>query len=427
MILQKQQNISKEHIMENKELEALKEELKGASDKVKDLVTKQSEEIKKFGETHAKTAAQLAEAEKKLEQAEADRKGMVERMDKLEAKGNRLALAGGNAERKATPGMRFAMSEEYKHAVKAGLKSTSSVEVGNIFSLKQIEPTVGDNDDADRAPVWPDQIPEIFFDPGQRMLTLRDLMNVGQTQSNSVEYFMETEFNPSGAASQEAEGETKTKQKMQFAKKNAPVETIAAWLPVSRQVIEDQAMLQSHIDSRLIYAVNKELEDQILFGDGQSGNLLGIHSTPGVETIGAPTGGDTAIDHIRKAIAVVRSSEYAATGIIIHPNDWASIELQKGSDNHYIWVSVPDGGASRLWRVPVIETTAMQEGRFLSGSFGLGAQLWDRMASTIRISENVNDYFVRNLIAVLAELRVALTVYRPGAFVKGVFDETLST
>ena len=78
---------------------------------------------------------------------------------------------------------------------------TDSVDVGNIFGLKAVDATalVGDGDD--RAPVWPEQVPEIFFDPGQRAMTLRDLMNVGQTQSNAVEYFQETDFDPDSAAS----------------------------------------------------------------------------------------------------------------------------------------------------------------------------------------------------------------------------------
>ena len=44
-------------------------------------------------------------------------------------------------------------------------------------------------------------------------------------------------------------------------------------------------MLQSHIDGRLVYAVNKELGDKILFGDGTDGRLLGINNTPGVKSM----------------------------------------------------------------------------------------------------------------------------------------------
>jgi HK97 family phage major capsid protein len=63
----------------------------------------------------------------------------------------------------------------------------------------------------------------------------------------------------------------------------------------------------------------------------------------------------------------------------------------------------------------------MHEGEFLTGAFGLGAQIWDREQANVRISEHHADYFTKNMLAILAEERIALTVYRPESFVKGVF------
>jgi HK97 family phage major capsid protein len=401
------------------DIDTIKSELKSATENVHMLVQRQSEEIKQYGASTLETAKELKAATAKYDESI---KAMDDRLSNIEAKANRPHY-GVDQQIKATPGMQFVMSEEFKSAGKRG--TTDSVNVGNLFGTKNIDPTVGDGQD--RAPVFPERVPEIYFDPGQREMTLRDIMNIGQTTSNSVDFFVEKDFDEDGATSQNGEGGLKAQQQMQFEKKSANVETIAAWLPVSRQVLDDAAMLQSHIDNRLVYSVNKELEDQILFGSGASGQLLGIHNTPGVETIGAPTGKTTQLDLIRRAIAAVRLSEYAATGVILNPSDWATIELTKGDDEHYIWVSVPEGGVPRLWRVPVVETTAMQEGRFLTGAFGLGAQLWDRMTSTVRISDSHAEYFTSNLVAILAELRVALTTYRPKAFVKGVLDQDLST
>jgi len=61
----------------------------------------------------------------------------------------------------------------------------------------------------------------------------------------------------------------------------------------------------------------------------------------------------------------------------------------------------------------------MTQGKFLVGAFNLAAQIWDREDATIRISENVNDHFIRNLVAILCEERLALTVYRAAALVYG--------
>jgi HK97 family phage major capsid protein len=400
------------------EVKELTDKIEQAQKGVQELVQKQAGEIKKFGETTDATAKALAAAEKKLDDS---MKAMTERVDQLEAKSKRFNDNLPGQLIKATPGMQFAISEEVKN--RNGVNTQAHM-VGNIFGCKTINPLVGDG--ADRAPVFSERVSEMFFDPGQRELRLRDLMNVAATTSNAVEYFMEKDFNPAGAKSQNGEGAAKQKLAMNFEKKTAAVETIAAWIPASRQVLDDQSMLQSYVDGRLLYAVETELERQVLFGDGTDGELVGIMSTPGINNVGAPSGTDTILDHIRKAIAKVRVSEYGATGIILHPNDFAALELLKGSDKHYIWVTVPNGGETRLWRVPVVESTVMTEGAFLTGAFGLGAQLWDRMQSTIRTSDSHAEYFTNNLVAILAEVRAALTVYRPKAFAKGLFGGSVS-
>jgi len=408
----------------------LNQEMLEAVKAVKTTYEKQQEEIRAFGKSTEETAKELKAAGARVDAVQTELKQaneqLAERLGKLEAAANRPRYDAPR-QQKMTPGMQFVASEQYKTAQAANANEIGRVNVGDMFSLKALPDPVRGDLGYDASPVNPYRVPDIFFDPGQRMMTLRDVMNVAPVSSNAVEFVMETEFDEDGAASQVHEGAPKPQAAMDFELKTAPVVTIAHWMPASRQVLADAAMLQSYIDGRLTYSVQKELEDQILFGSGANGQMLGVHNTPGVVTVGAPDGTDTIIDHIRRSIGLVRSSEYMATGIILNPQDWATIELIKGSDDHYVWVSVPDGGVSRLWRVPVIETTAMQEGRFLIGAFGLGAQLWDRQQATIRVSEHHEDYFTRNIVAILAELRMALTVYRPRAFVKGTFTGDIST
>ncbi|MFA5703776.1 MAG: phage major capsid protein [Advenella sp.] len=399
-------------------------QLEAATKPLHELLKKQDAEIKQYGETSKETRTELKVVEEKYIALE---KQLKEKTDELAAKMARPNY-GGQPEGKAlTPGQRFIDSEEVKSAMKSGRLETDAIEIGNLFRKAVVaNSTVGDG--SDRAPVYSERVQELFFDPGQRELTIRDIMNVVPTTSNAIEYFEETDaFESGSAASQDGETNTKGQMEINFEKKTATVETIAAWVPASRQVLADAPALQSHIDSRLLYKVLKEMEDQVIFGDGTSGNLLGIHNTTGVQTMSAPAGTDTVLDHIRKAFAAVRVNEYMATAIILHPNDWADIELLKGDDDHYIWTTVPNGGVPRLWRVPVVESTVMEESRFLTGAFGIGAQLWDREQATIRISEHHSDYFVRNAVAILAEMRLALTVYRPKAFIKGTFSADVST
>jgi len=107
----------------------------------------------------------------------------------------------------------------------------------------------------------------------------------------------------------------------------------------------------------------------------------------------------------------------------VHPSDWEDMEMAKGTDGHYIWTNAPGQGAGgQVWRVPVVVTTALNAGDALVGAFGLGAMLWDRSEATIRVSESHENFFTRNMVAILAEERITQTIFRPEAFVTVEFD-----
>lgn len=49
----------------------------------------------------------------------------------------------------------------------------------------------------------------------------------------------------------------------------------------------------------------------------------------------------------------------------------------------------------------------------------MGAQIFDRWASRVEVATENEDDFVKNLVTILAEERLALAVYRPEAFIYG--------
>jgi hypothetical protein len=64
----------------------------------------------------------------------------------------------------------------------------------------------------------------------------------------------------------------------------------------------------------------------------------------------------------------------------------------------------------------------MAAGTFLVGSGSPAAvEIRDRMSTQIEISTEHSDYFVRNLVAVRAEKRLALLTKRPASLVSGTF------
>ncbi len=271
--------------------------------------------------------------------------------------------------------------------------------------------------------VAPSRVPGIIMEPNRR-LTVRDLLPVGRTQSNLIYFAKENVYTNSAGPQYDAspgttEGALKNESGITFTLGEAPVVTLAHWIPVSKQVLDDAPMLQSYIDQRLMYGLKLEEEDELLNGTGSAGTLNGLMNQATAYNRGAT--GDTRIDTLRKSITQGQLSEYAVSGFVLNPADWESVELTKDSQGRYI-IGDPNSLMSpRIWANQVVATNSMPSGQFLAGAFDLGAQIWDREEANVAISFEDRDNFIRNMATLRAEERLALTVYRAQAFVKGSF------
>lgn len=270
---------------------------------------------------------------------------------------------------------------------------------------------------------------------GQRTARVRDLFPVASTSANLIDFFRVLGFvenNGDGNAGTVAERTgtegsnavfgLKPKSNLQFSSAQAPVRTIAHWEAAHRNILSDEPQLQSTINNELLYGLALEEDDQILNGDGNNENLLGILNTPNIQAYAQITG-DRKSDALRRAATLSVIANFPGTGYVLHPFDWEDIELQKATgDGQYMLVSnVAVGATTQVWRQPVIESPAMTEGTFVTGAWGIGAQLYDREVASVRIAEQHADFFVRNAVAILAEERLALAVKRPESFIKGQF------
>jgi HK97 family phage major capsid protein len=112
-------------------------------------------------------------------------------------------------------------------------------------------------------------------------------------------------------------------------------------------------------------------------------------------------------------------AELPPDGIVLHPSDWARVELHKDADGNYMFGGPQGATAPRLWGLPVVATQAMTIDKFLVGAFKTAAQIFDRMAIEVLVSSENEDDFVKNMITIRAEHRLALAVYRPTALIYG--------
>lgn len=234
----------------------------------------------------------------------------------------------------------------------------------------------------------------------------------GETTESSVNYLEET-TSTSGAV-EVTEGDTKGESTIVFTPRVAPVETIATWIPVSQQLMSDVAACRSFVGERLARFVRARLDGQLLNGDGAAPNLRGLLNVVGVQT--QAKGADPTPDAILKAITLATVGDYRPSHLFIHPNDWLEVRLLRTADGLYIFGHPSDTDKGRCWGLQVVSTTGIPEGTGLVGDCTLAAQPLFRQNMTVNVSDSHSDYFVKNLLALRAEIRVGFPVFRPSAW-----------
>ena len=252
-----------------------------------------------------------------------------------------------------------------------------------------------------------------IVDFAQRRPMIDDLIPQTTTTQAAVLYMEETTF--TNAAAEVAENGTYPESALAWTERSDAVRKIATWLPATDEQFADVPQMQSLVNNRLALMVRLRREEQILGGDGVSPNLLGFLNKPGIQT--QAKGADPTPDAVYKALTKVRHTGYAdPTGVIMHPNDWQEIRLLRTTEGVYIWGSPSEAGVERIWGLPVISTTAATEGTALTGDFQLYSEIYFRQGITIKMTDSHNQDFINGRLAVRADERLALAIYRAAAF-----------
>jgi HK97 family phage major capsid protein len=259
----------------------------------------------------------------------------------------------------------------------------------------------------------------------QRPLRISDLVSHGTTTGDVIEYVRITGVTNNAAPVAEATATggssgVKPESAMAFEVIQDRVKTIATWLPATRRALGDAGQLRSLIDAFLRYALLEELEDQMVSGSGAGENLTGVLNVSGILT---QSWSADLLTTARKAITnITLNGRVTPNAWVLHPNDWEDFDLLTDNENRYFFGGPQSVGTPRLWGVPVIVSEAVTEGFGVLADWSK-AMLWDREQTNILVSDSHADFFIRNLIAILGELRAAFGVIRPKAFLKADWTE----
>jgi HK97 family phage major capsid protein len=265
-----------------------------------------------------------------------------------------------------------------------------------------------------------DRIPGITPEARQ-VLKVRNVLSARPTTMSVVDFVKVT--SPMSIASPVPEASVKPENSVTFTSLSEKVRLIATWIPATKQVLDDMTELMGFIQSTLPYYVDLEEELQLLAGDNTGENLHGLIPQAQAFNTGllSATHGWTRLDIIATAVQQINASkEIDPTFVILNTNDWWAIALTKDSLGRYILGDPQSLTTPRIFGLDVVSTTSIPQGTFLVGSGSpVAAEIRDRQEMQVEISTEHSDYFVRNLIAVRAEKRLALVTKRPNSFVTG--------
>lgn len=383
----------------------------GDAGEVKQALAKISDQVKEAGEkalSEAKKAGDMSEETKgRVDELLVKQGELQAQLLELQQKSVRRPGESGESAAKSA-GQAVIDAAELKAAVENGWRKGSRASI-SLKAITSLANSAGDG-------VAPDRLPGVQISP-QRRMTVRDLLSPGTTNSSLIQYLQESGF--TNAAAPTAEGVRKPQSDITFELKNASVVKIPHFIKASSEILSDFPALQSIIDEKLRYGLMLVEEAQLLKGSGVGNNLNGVYTQASAYVPPIVIAGATRIDVLRLALLQAELAEYPSTGIVLHPSDWAAIELTKDSTGSYIFANPQSLAQPGLWGRPVVATQAMTADQFLVGAFRLGAQVFDRQQANVTVATENEDDFVNNLVTILAEERLALAVYRPEAFVKG--------
>jgi len=281
----------------------------------------------------------------------------------------------------------------------------------------------------------PERFPGIAELP-QLPFGVMDLVTVGQTSQSAVEFVRilartanaaevteastHLDMNPVGGPTQTgADAGLKPESGVTFQEALEGVRTIAHWIPATRNMLADAPMLRTIVESELLNGVERRAENQIVNGSGTAPNIRGIVNTPGIVSVTQGTApsaaGDEEIDAVHRLLTQIRLGGFNPTAVGFNPLDWENIRLAKDGNENYIWGPPSLAGVMQVWGVPAVSSVAFAEDTAVAGEWARALFLV-REAARVFVTDSHKDWFVRNLLALLAEARGVLVIIHPAAF-----------
>ena len=389
------------------------EDLAKIFDSVQDMAelsSDQKEEIKKRNDELAELGDKITE----LTDLEEKKSNLKEEMESSKKVSGMPVYGEPEVDEPKTLGQQFLDSDAYKSFVDHGIKNIP-------FEAKTTVTTSVWTRDT----IYQQVIPAIEPDPNP-VLDLVDSINTDQT---TYYFLQETATNN---AAETAEGSAAPEDAFSYTAVTAPVRKFITTLPITAELLEDQAGARAYFDGRLANHVLQRLEKQFLIGGGVAPDVKGITQQTGINTITYTAGAYPATvgGKLRTILEGIKDVEVngklAPDAIVMSPAAYEALAGQVDGNNNFMLGASAFSGSPTIWGLPVVKSS--QIGGAVSTTIDAVVGKWGgglavnhvfRRGMELQISDSAADGdFGKDILTVKASLRYALAAYKPQAFTR---------
>jgi len=389
------------------------EDLAKIFDSVQDLSelsSDQKEEIKKRNDELAELGGKITE----LTDLEEKKASLKDDMDNSKKVSGMPVYGEPEVDEPKSLGQQFLESDAYKSFVDHGIKNVPFEAKTNVTTSVWTRDTI-----------YQQVIPAIEPDPNP-VLDLVDSINTDQT----TYYFLQE--SATNNAAETAEAAAAPEDAFSYTAVTAPVRKFITTLPITSELLEDQAGARAYFDGRLANHVLQRLEKQFLIGGGVAPDVKGITQQTGINTITYTAGAYPATvgGKLRTILEGIKDVEVngqlAPDAIVMSPAAYEAIAGQVDGNNNFMLGASAFAGSPTIWGLPVVKSS--QIGGAVSTTIDVVVGKWGgglavnhvfRRGMELQISDSAKDGdFGKDILTVKASLRYALAAYKPQAFTR---------
>lgn len=242
----------------------------------------------------------------------------------------------------------------------------------------------------------------------RQKLVIRDLFGAESISGNALTYYVEgAQVGDIGEISEGAQ-----KSQIDFADPTpvtVSLTKLAGFVKETDEIISDAPFLESTINGRLLYALQLKEQNWLV------SKLTG---TSGIQTgtFGKTAAANAIADEILKAAAdVEEASGFPADSVVISPALYTELRLGKNANNDYYGGGYfGEQSIPTIWGLPAVVTSAVTG--IIVGAFKACASVVSKDGISVEATNSNEDDFIKNIMTIRAEERLALAVRRPSGF-----------